>query len=91
MKIQKVALEYDKGTIGPAVNEITGKNFQGFLNAAVDWRAKFMRAVDELEKANPQEGTMDRKRLIWAKNISNALNSCITASFGDSARNLYKL
>ena len=89
MKIIKVA-EYDRGTIGPAVSEVTGKNHQNFINEIHDWRAKFMRAVDELEALDPQEGTVDRQRLNWAKNIANALNSCIASSFNDPSRNLYK-
>ena len=48
-----------------------------------------MRAVNELEELNPAEGTFEKKRLIWAKEIANALNACLGAGF-DTRNKLYE-
>jgi hypothetical protein len=83
MKIKKVA-DYDKGTFGPAVQEVTQDNFKSFQNLMHDWRAKFIRASVELERLNPQEGSIDYKRMKWAQNMAITLDEAMSGNFGNS-------
>jgi len=67
-----------EGTFGPQVKEVTGDNYNNFINAMHEWRSKFIRAAMELKDLNPEKGTIDYRRMEWARktatNIDLAMN-----------------
>jgi len=70
----------DKGTFGPAfpaVESITGDNFEKFTNEIYHWRARFQNAANELKTIKPPAGSMDELRMRWAQQIAGSLNQAM--------------